>query len=526
MSDYHPVILIIMDGVGISREERGNAVLAAKTPYLQKISRVYPGAALQASGSEVGLFWGEMGNSEVGHLNIGAGLIVYQSFSRIQFSIQDGAFFKLKVWDEVIEHAEKNKSAIHLAGLISNGGIHSYIDHLFALLKLLAEKKFKERVFIHFFSDGRDTSPQSALIFLEELQKQINYYGVGKIATVSGRYYAMDRDKRWERTQLAFSAISEGKGEKAKSAKEAIEQSYKQNITDEFIKPTVIIDKDNQPVGKVDKNDAIIFFNFRPDRMRQLTESFIKSGIKNLLLASMTEYDKTYSIPLAFPPQTIEMPLGKIVSDAGKKQLRVAETEKYSHITYFLNGGQEKLFKNEDRILIPSPKVPSYDQKPEMCAQEITAETIEALEKEKYDFIALNFANGDMVSHTGDFKAAIQAMEIIDKCIGKIQSAIEKYSGSMVITADHGNCEEMINLATDKIDTEHSTNPVPCWIVTPFNKLKNAAQKISEPASEPIIPAGILADIAPTILELLGLGKPKEMSGRSLLDTTTPLILK
>jgi len=516
MNSYRPVLLIILDGFGIWREERGNPILKAKMPNLTQISRNYPGVALISYGMEVGLAWGEMGNSEVGHINIGAGTTVYQSFARIQMSIQDSSFFKLKIWADAIAHAQKNNSAIHLAGLVSNGGVHSHQDHLFALLKLLSAQKIKNPVYIHVFTDGRDAAVKSAPVFIEELQKQIRQYHIGQIATMSGRYYAMDRDKRWERTELTFKAMVDKKPE------ETLEKSYAQNITDEFVKPTVFTDANNQPLGLVKENDVLIFFNFRPDRMRQITELFLKSQIKNLFLISMTEYDRNYKIPVAFPPQDIEKPLAYVVSQAGKQQLHIAETEKYAHITYFLNGGREEPFDGEDRLLIPSPKVPSYDKKPEMAAYEITEKTLEAIAKEKYELIAMNFANGDMVGHTGNFDATVKAVETIDECIGKIYAAVEKYGGSMVITADHGNCEEMINLATGQVDTEHSTNPVPCWIITPWNKFKNTYGG----PPDPIIPSGILADVAPTVLELLKLSKVPEMSGRTLLNEINPLVLK
>lgn len=510
--NYKPLVLIIMDGVGLSVEKDGNAVMLAKLPNLREISQHYPGAALQSAGLTVGVPWGEMGNSEVGHLAIGSGLVVYQNLPRINMAIRDGSFFKNPVWQKAIDHAKKNKSAIHLMGLVSGGGVHSHQDHLFALLELIAGQKFSGKVFIHMFTDGRDAPTQSAPLFLQELQKQIeknNPVGGWKIASVSGRYYAMDRDKRWERIQPAFDAIVKGEGEKAKTADEAIHNSYAQKVTDEFIKPTVIEGAEGVKAG-----DSVIFFNFRPDRARQLTELFLNSKIKNLLFTSMTEYDKSFKTDVAFESQIVEMPIAKVISDAGKKQLHIAETEKYAHVTYFLNGGSEKEFPGEERILVPSPKVQSYDKKPEMSAHETTEKFLNALKENKYDFIVINFANGDMVGHTGNLEATIKGMEVVDECVGKIIKATLAAKGAVVITADHGNCEEMINLETGQIDTEHSVNPVPFWFIAPDNRYE---EPIKTPAKVNV--SGILPDVASTVLEILNLPKPNEMTGSSLLQT-------
>ena len=506
------VVLVILDGVGISYEERGNAIMAAKKPNLDEISRYYPGTALQSYGMAVGVPWGEVGNSEVGHLTIGSGQAVYQDLPRINASVQDGSFFKNPAWQKALEHAQKNNSAVHLMGLVSNGGVHSHMNHLFALLKFFSEKKFAGPVYIHVFTDGRDAPTQSAPVFIKTLQDNMARYKIGKIATVSGRYYAMDRDKHWERIQMAMDAIL-GKGEKAKSAEEAIQNSYAQKITDEFIKPIAISGKQGDPIGALGENDAMILFNFRPDRARQLTEALllVKKDFKNLFLASMTQYDKDFKIPIAFPIEIIENSLAKLISQAGKKQLHIAETEKYAHITYFLNGGVEEPFSGEERALIPSPKVAGYDQKPEMSAYEVAEKTVEAIQSKKYDFIALNFANGDMVGHTGNLQATIKAVEILDECLGKIKNAVLETNGAMIITADHGNCEEVINLETGEIDTSHSTNPVPFWIVeTTIKKDFGELKKTDVPTT------GILADVAPTILELLKISQPKEMVGKSL----------
>ena len=519
MAEYHPVAFIILDGFGIWRETKGNAVLVANTPNLKYISRNYPGVALQASGTEVGLSWGEMGNSEVGHINLGAGLIVYQSLSRIQFAIQDGSYFKLPLWEEMIAHAAKNNGAIHIMGLFSNGTIHSHIEHALAFLKVIAIKKVTRPVYIHFFTDGQDVTPKSAQIYLTMLENTIQETKIGKIATMMGRYYAMDKSQRWDRTERAFECLTQGKGTPFPNAKAVIDEGYAKNLGDEFFEPA-ILDKE----GTIKDGDALFFFNFRPDRARQITEIFLKAPFKNLFFATMTEYNKDYPIKIAIAPQIIANPIAKVVSDAGKKQFHVAETEKYAHITYFLNGGTEKPFAGEDRVIVPSPKTESYIKTPEMSSRQIAEEAVKAIDKKIYNLICINFAGTDIISHTGNFEATVQAIGIVDECIGKIKDALDRHQGAMLITADHGNCEEMINLATEKIDTEHSTNPVPCWMITPFNKLSQPAG--DETDKELIVPNGILADASPTVLEMMGMSKHPEMSGRSLLGTTTPLVLK
>ena len=508
---YKPIVLVIMDGVGVSLEKEGNAVALAKLPNLRGINEKYFGTALQAAGLPVGIPWGEVGNSEVGHIAIGSGFVAYQDLPRINIAISNGTFFSNPVWEKAVNHAKNNQSAIHLMGLVSNGGIHSHMDHLFALLKMLSEKKFSGKVFVHAFTDGRDSPPQSAALFLEKLEKQIGKYGIGKIATISGRYYAMDRDKRQERTQLAFEAIARGRGEKAKNPKEAIENSYKKETTDEFIKPTVIGKPETARDG-----DAVIFFNFRPDRARQLTESFLKSEFKDLLFVSMTQYDKALPTRSVFPPEAVANPLAKIISDAGKTQLHIAETEKYAHVTYFLNGGREEQFSGEERILVPSSKVASYDLKPEMSCFEIRNKLIPKINSKKYDFIAVNFANGDMVGHTGNLEATIKAMEAVDECVGDVARATLKLGGALVITADHGNCERMVNLETGQVDTEHTVNPVPFWLASSNTMLASAKASLEVSG---IIVGGILPDVAPTVADLLNLPKPKEMTGGSLIKT-------
>src|SRR3989338_1798866 len=395
MNEYNPVALVILDGFGIWREERGNPILAANVPNLKNISRNYVGVPLQASGVEVGLSWGEMGNSEVGHINLGAGIVVYQSLSRIQFAIQDGSFFKLKIWEEIIAHAEKNKSAIHLMGLLSNGGIHSHIDHLLEILNILALKKVVRPVYIHVFADGQDVSPKSALTFFNMLEKKMQELKIAKVATIMGRYYAMDKSLKIDLTEKAFLCLTEGKCEaKAKSPQEVIDKNYSQNSGDEFFEPTLLYEK-----GLIQENDSVFFYNFRADRARQLTDVFLKQNYKKMLLATMTEYNKDYPLKIAVTPQAIHNPLAKVVAESGKKQFHVAETEKYAHITYFLNCGTEKAFSGEERIIVPSPKVDAfgYVKTPEMSSYKITEELIKAIESKKYEFLAVNFAATDIL---------------------------------------------------------------------------------------------------------------------------------
>ena len=505
-----PVVLAILDGFGITEEKEGNAVYLAKKPNLQKISENFLGAKLHASGISVGVPWGEVGSSEVGHANIGAGLVVYQNYPRISLAIQDGSFYKLPAWDEALK-----KPAVHLIGLATNSGIHAHIEHLLALIKMLATKKYKGRVFIHLFTDGEDAPPRSAPVFIEMIEKEIAESGIGQIASVTGRYWAMDRNKNYDRTERAIACVAEGKGAIAKDAREAVQKAYEKSVEDDLIEPTCIVNGKGAPVGVLKNTDAVIFFNFRPDRARQLAEALVKTGA---LIITMTEYQEGLQVKVAFPPQYITHPLASAISGAGKSQLHIAESEKYAHATYFFSGGKEFPFPGEDRETIPSPPVLSYDKKPEMAAYEITDKILLAIQKQKYDFIVVNFANGDMVGHTGNLKATIRAVEILDECLGKIAAAVLAQDGAMVITADHGNCEEMINLETKKPETEHSTNPVPLWIIG------NAYRASDKPAMPPEAqPAGILADVAPTILEIMQIPEPAEMTGKSLLRSISRL---
>ena len=505
-----PTILMILDGFGFNANPYGNAILQANTPNIDGYFKTYPHSLLQASGLAVGLPEGQMGNSEVGHLNIGAGRIVYQELTRITKSIEDGDFFENPVLLGAINHAKNHDSALHLWGLLSDGGVHSHNTHLYALLRL-AKASGLSKVYIHGFLDGRDVPPSSALSYVEALEAAIAEIGVGKIATISGRYYAMDRDQRWERVLLAYDALTLGTGEFADTAERAVLNSYAQDAVDEFVKPTVILEN-QKPVATVNANDAIIMFNFRPDRAREITRAFVdpmftgferKKGFFPVHYVCMTNYDAAMpNVEVAYAPQTLENTLGEYIASKGLRQLRIAETEKYAHVTFFFNGGVETPNVGEDRILIPSPKVATYDLKPEMSADEVTDRLLEEIHKDSYDLIIVNYANADMVGHTGSMAAAIQAIETIDACVGRVVEAVLKKDGQILLTADHGNSDEMLD-ADGNVITAHSTNPVPIlWI--------NAPEGCD-------IDEGKLADIAPTLLQMMGLSQPQEMTGASLL---------
>ncbi len=518
-----PSVLVILDGWGINLEERGNAITQAKTPVVDKLDLFYPSCILQSSSLSVGLPWGEPGNSEVGHLNIGAGRIVYQNFTRISLAIQDESFFENKALLKATSHAKQNNSALHLIGLLSSATVHSYIDHLYALLELAKERGLK-KVFIHLFTDGRDSSPHEASTFITNLKFRLDSLGLGKIASIQGRHYGMDRNKNWSRTQKAYELLVAGIGNIAQDPIRAIKDSYQREITDESIRPTLIKSKTGE-ISTIKDNDAVVFFNFRADRARQLTQVFVEKGfqgfkrkkiLKNLCFVTMTEYKKGLPTLVAFPPKEIGWPLAKVISQAGYKQLHVAETEKYAHLTYFLNGGQELPFEGEERILVPSPSVSHYDEIPEMSALKITRRVIEEIKKRKHHFIVINYANADILGHTGNFSAALKAVEHIDFCLGQLIKEVLKNNGLLAITSDHGNAEEMLNLKTGEALTEHSDNPVPFWLVGKEFKKKRLPAKIKEGKE---IAQGILADIAPTILDLMKLKKPKEMEGESLLPT-------
>jgi len=504
-----PTILIILDGWGLNPKKEGNAVALAKTPVMDNLMANYPWTTLKAHGEAVGLPEGVMGNSEVGHLNLGAGRIVYQDVTRISKAIREGSFFQNPVLTSAMQKAKGAK--LHLLGLISDGRVHSSMDHIYGLLEM-AKRNGLTDVFIHGFTDGRDTPPKSALKYIKEVENYIKEIGVGEFATISGRYYAMDRDTRWERTQLAYEAMVLGEGFKANSAIEAVEQAYARGETDEFIKPTVIT-KNGYSVATIDDKDVVIVFNFRADRVRQITRALTQKDFSYFKrkkwpvlsqFVCMTEYDKTFNLPVAFPPEHLKNILGEVLSQQGWQQLRIAETEKYAHVTYFFNGGKEDPFPGEDRCLIPSPReVPTYDLKPEMSAPQITEELIKRLRSGKYQFIVLNFANGDMVGHTGVLEAAIKACETVDRCLGKIITEINRLKGMAFVTADHGNAEQMIDYETGQPHTAHTLNPVPFIFV-------------KEPVPKLRLRQGILGDVAPTILTALGLSVPKEMTGKCL----------
>ena len=501
-----PLALIILDGFGIRDDEVGNAIKAAKKPNIDKYLKECPVVQIGASGMDVGLPDGQMGNSEVGHTNIGAGRVVYQELTRITKSINDGDFFKNEALVGAVENCKKNNSALHLMGLLSSGGVHSHIEHLYGLLKL-AKDAGLEKVYVHAFMDGRDVPPSSGIDFVRQLEDKIKEIGVGKIATISGRYYAMDRDNRWERVVLAYDAIANGKGNRAASAVECMEASYKNDVTDEFVVPTVIEEN-----AEVNANDSIIFFNFRPDRAREITRTFVDEsfsgferakGFMPLYYVCMTQYDATMpNVHVAMKPQSLTNTFGEYLSNNGLTQLRIAETEKYAHVTFFFNGGVEAPYEGEDRALVNSPKVATYDLQPEMSAYEVTDEVVKRLDSGKYDVIILNYANCDMVGHTGVFDAAVKAVEAVDECLGRTVDKIIEMGGIALVTADHGNCDQMYE-ADGSPFTAHTTNPVPFMLIGGNN------MKLRE--------GGKLADIAPTMLELLQLPQPQEMDGKSLI---------
>ncbi|MHC1575715.1 MAG: 2,3-bisphosphoglycerate-independent phosphoglycerate mutase [Methanosarcinaceae archaeon] len=506
-----PLLLMILDGWGYSPTIEGNAVAAASTPNLDKLLEQYPNSLLQASGEAVGLPEGQMGNSEVGHLNIGAGRVVYQDLTRINRAIKDGEFYSNPVLLEAIRHVKEHGSKLHLMGLLSYGGVHSHMDHLRALIDL-AKREGLDQVYIHAFLDGRDVPPNAALEDMKEHEIYCTSTGIAKTATVSGRYYAMDRDNRWDRTQLAYDALTTGKGLTAPDAISAVRESYARGENDEFVQPTVIVDNSGQPVATIDDGDAVIVFNFRPDRARQLTYAFVDDDFEGfereirprVHYVCMTKYDERLDVPLAYPPEEIRDTLGEVLSANHMHQLRIAETEKYAHVTFFFNGGVEKPFDNEDRALIPSPKVATYDLKPRMSAYEVTEELIRRLMSDRYDVIILNFANMDMVGHTGFFDAAVIAVETVDDCVGRIIQVLHEMDGSAIIIADHGNAEQMYNADIQQPHTAHTSNPVRCVAV-----LNDGNYTLTD---------GKLSDVAPTMLDLLGIEKPDAMTGTSLLQ--------
>ncbi|TMD68197.1 MAG: 2,3-bisphosphoglycerate-independent phosphoglycerate mutase [Chloroflexi bacterium] len=515
-----PFVLVIMDGWGINPRKEGNAIAMARTPNIDKLAREWPHTAVRTSGEAVGLPEGQMGNSEVGHQNIGAGKRVLQDYTRVSESIRDGSFFQNPALLKAIEHVKKNASQLHFCGLLGNGGVHAHELHLEALLRL-AHMHDIERVYIHAFTDGRDSSPTGGLEFMRQLQARASEIGgehAAKVATASGRYYAMDRDNRWDRTGMTYFAMTKGEGVHASSAIEAIQQSYEKNVTDEFILPTVIME-DNHPVSVVKAGDALIHYNFRPDRARQLTKAFVMKElppeakgkfdrgprIEDLKYVMMTEYEAGLDAEVAYRADEVDMPLARVIAEAGLRQFHTAETEKYAHVTYFINGRRETPFPGEERSLVPSPKVPTYDLQPEMSAVGITDTAVEHIHSGQYDLVIMNYANADMVGHSGVIEATIKGVETVDTGVGRVVEAALAVGGGLLITADHGNAEQLIDHETGKPFTAHTTNPVPLYLVVP--QLAHVKLRTD----------GILADVSPTVLQAMGIQQPKDMTGRSLI---------
>lgn len=504
-----PLLLCIMDGFGLNPSDDGNAIHMAKTPNLDRFYAQYPNTSLNASGLAVGLPEGQMGNSEVGHTNIGAGRIVYQELTRITKSIQDGDFFKNAEFLAAVENCKKTGSALHIMGLLSDGGVHSHNEHIYAVVEL-AKRAGLSKVYLHCFLDGRDVPPSSGKDYVLQLENKLAEIGVGKIATVMGRYYAMDRDNRWDRVEKAYAAMTRGIGEQSDNAAAAVQKSYDSEVTDEFVVPAVVTEN-GAPVGMITEHDSVVFCNFRPDRARQITRAFVDPEFDgfareymSLYFVCMTQYDKSMpNVHVAFKPQTLVNTLGEYISSKGLTQLRIAETEKYAHVTFFFNGGVEAVSEGEDRALIHSPKVATYDLQPEMSAYLVTDELLKRLDSGKYDVIILNFANCDMVGHTGVIPAAVKAVETVDECVGKVADKVLSMGGTMLITADHGNADQMIDPKDSEPFTAHTTFPVPFIVL--------GAGDVS------LREGGCLADIAPTMLKLLGLEQPKEMTGKSII---------
>ncbi|HAR91754.1 MAG TPA: 2,3-bisphosphoglycerate-independent phosphoglycerate mutase [Eubacterium sp.] len=507
-----PTVLLILDGYGLNEKEEGNAIKQAKTPVMDRLMKEYPFVQGSASGMSVGLPDGQMGNSEVGHLNMGAGRIVYQELTRITKEIEEGTFFENEALVKAMENVKKNDSALHFYGLLSDGGVHSHNTHMYGVLEM-AKKYGIEKVYFHAFLDGRDTPPASAADYMQQMVDKMAEIGVGEVASVSGRYYAMDRDTNWDRTEKAYVALTKGEGVKATDPVQAIKDSYAKDVTDEFMLPTVI-EKDGKPVATIKDNDSVVFCNFRPDRARQITRAFCADDFDgfnrekklDLVYVCFTEYDVTIpNTDIAFKKEEIVNTFGEWIANNGMKQARIAETEKYAHVTFFFNGGIEEPNKNEDRVLVDSPKyVPTYDKKPRMSVYTVCDELSKAIVDGDYDVIICNFANPDMVGHTGVLPAAIKAIEAIDECVGEVVNFVEQVGGQMFITADHGNAEQLIDYETGEPHTAHTTNPVPFILVN-----ADPGVKLAE--------GGVLADIVPTMIDMMGMEQPKEMTGHSLL---------
>jgi 2,3-bisphosphoglycerate-independent phosphoglycerate mutase len=514
-----PVVLIVMDGYGCNPRVEGNAVAQADRPHLSHLWDTCPHTTLRCSGLAVGLPQGQMGNSEVGHLNLGAGKVIYQDFTKISTAIADESFYENEEIRAAMEHVKTRGSALHIMGLVGPGGVHAYPTHLFAYVEA-ARRNGVDRVFIHAITDGRDTPPHDGINAIKQIERECARIGVGEIATVSGRYYAMDRDKRWDRTRRAYDAMVHGIGPTAESAEQAVVRSYQEQVTDEFILPTVVVTRpDGSPVATIQNHDSVVFFNFRTDRPRQLVRAFVDpdfdhfdrgAPLADLFFLTMTEYEKGLSVHVAFRTSDVPMPLARVLSDRGLKQLHTAETEKYAHVTFFFNGGREQPFEREDRILVPSPReVGTYDKKPEMSGPEVAEETADAIDTGRYDFVLVNFANADMVGHTGVMEAAIKAVETVDAGVGEIVQAAVALGGVVLITADHGNAEQMIDYETGGPFTSHTIDfPVP-FVLVPGDHPELAHVRLRDD--------GVLADVAPTILQIMGIPQPADMEGKTLI---------
>ncbi len=516
---YRPLVLIVLDGWGLSGSVPGNPIREATLPTIDKLNKYYPMTTLQASGIAVGLPWNTPGNSEVGHMTIGSGRVIYQNLPRISLAIQDGSFFKNEAFSSAMARVKENGGALHIMGLVGEGSVHSNKDHLYMLLQMAAQNGLKN-VFVHAFTDGRDSPPTSGINTLKELLSRISMLGVGTLASIGGRNWGMDRNNNWDRVEKAYRVFTEGTPS-TEDLLAYVESSYRNGVTDEYIEP-VAFSQNGIPVGLVQDGDAIIFFNYREDRAREMTKAFSLPEFDgfprpkklDIDFVTMTEYERNLPVHVAFAAEKVTNTLGEILSRNGKTQLRIAETEKYAHVTYFFNGGTEKAWPGEDRVLVPSPSVAHFDEIPEMSSAETTGKTIEAVRSGKYDFILLNYANPDMVGHTGNEQASIEAVESTDKCLSLLIPAVLQAGGALLITADHGNVEEVRNLKTGEKDTEHSRNPVPFWFVTADNHRKKSAEEMVREETQV---EGLLSDVAPTILDLMDLEKPEEIHGQSLL---------
>jgi len=517
---YKPLVLIVLDGWGISNSTVGNPIREATLPTFDKLNRFYPMTTLQASGISVGLPWNTSGNSEVGHMTMGAGRVLYQNLPRISLSIQNKSFFKNEVLLNALHSAQEKKGKVHIMGILSSGSVHSHKDHITALLRL-AKNENVEEVYIHAFTDGRDSAPNAGAQQCKELERTIRLVGIGKIASLSGRNFSMDRNNNWDRIEKSYRMLTQGTESMEVEPSLVFEKTYAQNLSDEYIEP-INISENEEPVALIKDNDSVIFFNFREDRARELTQAFslpqfdgFERTLLDITFVTLTEYEHGLPVQVAFPPEDVRHCLGEELSLHQKTQLRIAETEKYAHVTYFFNGGNEKAFPGEDRLLIPSPNVAHFDEIPEMSSPKITETLVTLLKENKYDFILVNYANPDMVAHTGNETASIQAVEATDKSLSILIPAVLSVGGAILMTADHGNVEELKKISTGEMDTEHSTNPIPLWYITPDNHREKTSEQMVREQNEV---NGLLSDVAPTVLDIMGIEKPQEMNGNSLLS--------